>query len=262
MKLSKRLLALSILLGVVITSMSFISSVKAIAEVNILNHTGYRDSLWASLRWYHVVGEVENTGDVAVKWIEIEATFYDESDAMRATENDYIMSTLNPGRKAPFEITLMNEVLAAEVHHYDVRIVSYDIATPKPIGLEIPYQYDYIDRWDRMIIYGEIKNIGSMTATSVNVVATYYDTDGNVVGSARTYVQPSDIQPNLTIPFEISFWDTDRVDYVDSYALEAESNEYVLVPEFSTWSSILLILIVFTVATAICRRRLLKTPIQ
>jgi hypothetical protein len=254
----KKIILITLVLVTLITTISLISPVKAVAEVNILSHTGYIDSLG----WYNIVGEVENAGDVAVTWVEIEATFYDESDTMRATESDYITSTINPGRKAPFDITLMNEVLAAEVHHYDLRIVSYNTETPKPIGLEIPDHNSYIDWLDRMIIYGEIKNIGSMTATSVKVVATYYDTDGNVVGSAWTFVQPSDIQPNLTIPFEISFWDTDRVDYIDSYALEAESNEYVLVPEFFKWTSMLLLLVMLTVIITIYIRRLLKTPIH
>jgi hypothetical protein len=40
-----------------------------------------------------------------------------------------------------------------------------------------------------------------------------------------------------------------------------ESNVWVI-PEFPTWTSMLLILIVFTVATVIYKRRLTKTPIR
>ena len=38
--------------------------------------------------------------------------------------------------------------------------------------------------------------------------------------------------------------------------------QYTVIPEFPTWTSMLLILILLTVAIAICKRKLIKTPIQ
>jgi len=255
----KKIVLIAFVLVSLIATISFISPVKAVAEVNILSHTGYIDSLG----WYNIVGEVENTGDVAIKFVEIEATYYDVNNTLLATEDSYMtLNTLNPGRKSPFDITLMNEVLAAKVNNYSLTVLSFSVTSSKPIGLEIPSHTSYIDGWGWMTISGDIKNIGTITAAFVKVVATCYDTGGNVVDYGLTYVQPSDIQSNLTIPFEITLYDTERVPYVASYALEAESNEYVLVPEFSTWTSMLPILTVLTVLIAIYKRRLLKTPIH
>jgi len=43
---------------------------------------------------------------------------------------------------------------------------------------------------------------------------------------------------------------------------ENNQDNYPLIPEFPTWTSMLLILIVLAVAVAICKRRLLKTPLK
>ena len=55
---------------------------------------------------------------------------------------------------------------------------------------------------------------------------------------------------------ESGLWDTPYV--ID----EKNQDNYPIVPEFSTWTSMLLILIVLTVAIAIYKRRLLKTPLK
>jgi len=255
----KNILLTAFVLMFLIAAVSLISPAKAVAEVNILSNTGYIDSLG----WYNIVGEVENTGDVAVTWVEIEATFYDVNNTMLATEDSYMtLNTLNPGRKSPFDITLMNEVLAAKVNNYSLTVLSSSVTSSKPIGLEIPSHTSSIDEWGWMTISGDIKNIGTITATFVKIVATCYDTGGNVVDYGWTYSQPTDIQPNLTIPFEITLYDTERLPYIASYALEAESTQYVLIPEFPSWTQMLLLLVVLTGAIAIYKRKLLKTPIH
>jgi len=61
--------------------------------------------------------------------------------------------------------------------------------------------------------------------------------------------------PNATEIDGTGIWDTPYV--ID----ENNQDNYPIVPEFPTWTSMLLILIVLTVATIIYKRRLLKTPI-
>jgi parallel beta-helix repeat protein len=90
----------------------------------------------------------------------------------------------------------------------------------------------------------------------------------------------------LDVPPSISIWDDDYPsggnywsDYEEKYPNATEldgsgiwdtpyviddnnQDNYPIVPEFPTWTSILLILIILTVAVAITKRRLLKTPIR
>jgi len=61
--------------------------------------------------------------------------------------------------------------------------------------------------------------------------------------------------PNATEIDGTGIWNTPYV--IDEY----NQDNYPLVPEFPTWTSMLLILIVLTVAVAVYRRRL-KTPIH
>ena len=65
-----------------------------------------------------------------------------------------------------------------------------------------------------------------------------------------------DRYPNATELDGSGIWDTPYVIY------ENNQDNYPLVPEFPTWTSTLLILILLTVAIAIYKRRLLKTPIH
>jgi len=248
---------MSIFLGVLVASTSFISSVKAVADVDILSDIGYLDSLG----YYHVVGEVQNVGDQTVNYVKITATFHDSSDVVIATDFTYTeLDVLLVGRKSPFDLLLFDTTQSAKVDHYSLS-VTFSITSSLPMGLEILSNSSYIDGIGWMHIVGEIKNIGSVRATYVKVIATCYDEAGKVVDADFIYSDPSDIDPNQKAPFEILVT-SERVPYVDMYELTAESNQYTLVPEFPTWTPILLILIVLTVAIAIYRRRLFKTPIH
>jgi parallel beta-helix repeat protein len=62
--------------------------------------------------------------------------------------------------------------------------------------------------------------------------------------------------PNATELDGSGIWDTPYV--ID----DNNQDNYPIVPEFPTWTSMLLILIILTVAIAITKRRLLKTPIR
>ena len=256
MKISKSILTISIFLGAIVTSICFASPVKAVADVDILSHTGYLDSLG----YYHVVGEVQNVGDQTVNFIKIIATFYDSSHVVIAPDFTYTeLHVLLVGRKSPFDLFLFDTTQSAQVDHYSLS-VTFSATSPLPIGLEILSNSSYIDGIGWMHIVGEIKNMGSVKATYVKVIATYYNETGGVVDAEFTFSDPSDIDPNQTAPFDIILTSV-RVPYVDKYELTAESTQYALVPEFPTWTSILIILTVLTVVISVYKRRLL-TPIH
>ena len=234
MKLSKSLLAMSILVGVLSAPIIFISPVRAVADVDILSHTGYLDSSG----YYHVVGEVQNVGDQAVKLVKIEVTFYDSSNVVIATRFDLTMLyVLMVGRKSPFDIVLLDTTQSAKVDNYSLS-VTFSATSPIPIGLEILSHNSYVDESGSMhIIVGEIMNIAAEKASTVRVIATYYDGAGDVVAAMLTYLDPiqSDLDPGQTAQFEFLLSDEDRTPYVDTYGLTAESTEYacdVVEPEF------------------------------
>lgn len=224
--------------------------VYAATNVSILSHTGYLDSLG----YYHVVGEVQNTGDQAVNFVKVTATFYDSSDVVVATEFTYtILDVILPDRKSPFDIILTDAVQSTKIDHYSLS-VTFSAASPKPLGLEILSHSSYTDSIGWMHVVGEIKNIGSGTANYVKVIATFYDETGKVVAAEFAYSNPSDIEPGQKAPFEILLSD-ERAPYVASYELTAESTQYAIVPEFH--STITLLLLTIVSITLFVKRKLL-----
>ncbi|MDI6690478.1 MAG: FxLYD domain-containing protein [Candidatus Bathyarchaeota archaeon] len=200
----------------------------AAAQVNILTHSGWLDSIGH----YHVSGEVENVGDGAASFVKITATFYDSSDTVIATSFTYTrLSVLLPARKSPFEVLLIDTTQATKVHHYSLS-VKFSATSPIPIGLEILSNSSYIDAVGCMHVVGEIKNIATGNATYVKVIATFYNSTGHVVATDFTYSDPSDISPGQKAPFDVLLIHKNRAPLVATYALTAESNQYAVVSEF------------------------------
>jgi hypothetical protein len=52
-------------------------------------------------------------------------------------------------------------------------------------------------------IVGEVQNNGTEPVEFVKVAVTFYDNNGNVVGTEDTYADPSDLRPGIKAPFKI-----------------------------------------------------------
>lgn len=236
--MNRRILFLALVLFFT-TQAVFIQPVDAAPQVTILSHSGYTDIVG----FYHVVGEIHNTGDTPLEFVQITATFYDSSHIVVATSFTFsTLSVLLPGRKSPFEVLLIDSAQAAKVDHYALN-AEYDVYLAEfPKGLEILSHSSYEDIVGFLHIVGEIKNTGASTATFVQVAAACYDESGTVVASAFTFSDPYDLAPDQVAPFEVLVLDEDQVDLVTSYSLTAESEQYAIVPEFQTLIFILSLL--------------------
>lgn len=62
--------------------------------------------------------------------------------------------------------------------------------------------YDY--RTGLWHIIGEVLNNSDKEKESVKIVATFYDLDGNVIGTKNTYTDPDNILPSQSAPFDLS----------------------------------------------------------
>lgn len=220
---------------------SYIQPVTATAQVDILTHSGWISSTGS----YHVSGEVQNVGDSAVHYVKIIATFYDSSSTVVATDFTYTeLDVILAGRKSPFEVLFIEEAQVSKIHHYALA-VTFSVTSPLPVCLQLLSNSSYIGGTGSMHVVGEIKNIGTITATYVKIIATFYDSEGKVVATDFTYADPHDIEPNQVAPFDVLLIHKNRVPLVESYALTAESNQYAVIPEFPS----LIILPLFMIAT-------------
>ncbi len=224
-----------------------IQPAKALGDVKILSHSSFYDSL--NNLW--VVGEVENTGDMATKFTKITATFFDSSNQVIAIKSGYSeLDVLLPGRKSPFKILLTEGAGALNVHNYTLNVSWTNYAAGMALGLEILSNSSYIDEFGWMHVTGIIKNRGAIGASYVKVIATFYDSEGIVVGEDFAYAEPSYLSPNQTGTFDIELIYTQQVIKVARYSLTAESHEYALIPEIPSF----LILLSFMAATLLTVR--------
>jgi len=252
------------LIGVFVASADFVSPVNEVVDVTILSHTGYLDSSG----YYHVVGEIQNTGDEAITHVRIKATFIhslgyiEEIIAENSTWTE--LKVLLVGRKSPFEIVLLNKTQSALVDRYILSPCRPCIwtASPLPVSLEILSSSSYIDDTGRMHITGEIENIGGKKATGIKVIALYYNEAGKVVDTEFNYSDPRDIEPGQKALFSITL-NSERTPHVDRYELTAESTQYAAMVseptdngvEFPTWVLIPLFIVLAVIIAVYKRRR-------
>jgi hypothetical protein len=231
---------------------SFFQSAKALGNVKILSHSSFYDSL--NTLW--VVGEVENTGDMATQFTKVTATFYNSSNQVVAVETGYTeIDVLLPGRKSPFSIMLLKSSGSLEVYNYSLTVSWDNYAAGKPLALQFLSNSSTIDGRGHMHVLGEIKNTGSLTARFTKVIATFYDANGTVVGEEWDYTEPSDISPNQTAAFDIELIYTQQVMKVASYTLTAESMEYALIPEYNQTTIPLITLLALTLTLIVIRHK-------
>ncbi|MFZ7138362.1 MAG: FxLYD domain-containing protein [archaeon] len=217
-----------------VSSACLVNPVKAEANVEVVSHVSYVGHLSM-----YVVGEVQNTGDQPVEWVEITATFYDSNDSVMATEVGYSgVDVILPERKSPFHIILLDETMVANVDHYSLS-VSYEPTVAIEEKLSIVSDSSYIDELGGFIITGEVENTANTDATSVRVYATCYDESGNVVDTGMTNIYDP-IPAGQTASFEVTVL-TEDIETIASYQLTPESAEYAAIPEFSTLFMCLLV---------------------
>ena len=97
------------------------------------------------------------------------------------------------------------------------------------------------DHQNNLTISGIIENQGEITANMINVVATLYDYDGNVVNVSSVPIQPDFLRAGDNSFFIIPIHEKSQSIQVVDYTLIAESDEYAAVPEFPLGSGALLI---------------------
>ena len=211
-----------------------------------LFHGAYADILVENDQMYidgdnllHVVGEIVNYTDKPINQIQISATTFSNDNSKITTINSNIPShTIMPGMKAGFDI-LFSENDSSFVNHYKLDF-NYKIASAKNQVIEITSSKISRDSLDNFAIVGTVANQGEITANMINVVATLYDRDGNVVTVSKTQTQPDFLKPGDENFFLVPVFDKKQALSVVDYTISAESDEYTVVPEFPLGSGILL----------------------
>lgn len=128
-------------------------------------------------------------------------------------------------------------------------------------NLEISNSKSYVDSKGYMHLTGQVKNLGDVRATSLKVVAMFYDVVKIVIGVG--YSNLEDLPSKQTATFEILLSEKDIVPDVSSYYVTAESNEYVksgtvIIPEFPVEATSLITTVALATALLLSRKWLTK----
>ena len=143
-----------------------------------------------------------------------------------------------------------------DVDDYSLTVSWDDYEEGKEIGLEIISSDDQMDAVDWLHVTGEIKNIGTETATEVIVCATFYDSEGTVIGRDTEDVDPTTLSPEGIGTFDITLIYPELIEQVASYSLTAESENYALVPEFPILTTIFAALAIVALTALVYRKKL------
>ena len=94
---------------------------------------------------------------------------------------------------------------------------------------------------NNVLISGTLENNGEITANMINVIATLYDRDGDVLTVSKVQTQPDFLRAGETTRFVVPIYEkTQSLEAVD-YSIIAESDEFAAVPEFPLGTGALLI---------------------
>jgi len=246
MKYSQRILPLLVFLILLTSSLNSVSLIHASGQVRVLDDQGLVDESGA----YHILGEVENIGDTPITDVNITATGYGQLGEVLATSSTYAdLTVILPNEKSPFDVILTYVLTEQDVYNYSLSI-AYSAANSTPRALKILSNTTNIDSAGILYVDGIITNIGTGVAANVRVIATFFDSGGNVVWANEEYSEPHDILPSTNASFEVLVSDYSVVPLVASYALTAESVQQPITIESPNFPALPL-LIIATIVIAV-----------
>lgn len=165
----------------------------------------------------YVIGEVINESFIPVYAVKITAQFYDAANQLVATEDTYTsLSVTRPGERNPFKLVLSNA--PSSVSRYEL-VLSWNTTgflDYQPITVLSQQTRDNFG----VEVFGEIRNDQDREMRSIRVVATFYDSAGNVLETSAGFPSITTLAPGATSPYKISTFKSDLT--FASYIVQAE----------------------------------------
>jgi len=166
-----------------------------------------------------VVGEVRNASNSPIEGVQVAVSLTDKAGHAIGDQFGFALLKILPaGAKAPFSIPYTGGThdvakVSATVKadpSVQMQYTTVQVATKTGKALGTAYE-----------VTGTVSNSSSTPVTFANVVATFYDKGGNVVGAAHDVSDGSTIQPGGTASFNIVLQEQGAK--VAKYSLVAEA---------------------------------------
>lgn len=109
-------------------------------------------------------------------------------------------------------------------------LILQDVNATSPAGNEEDI-YSIPIEGDMYRITGHVSNNDTVRFSGVRVSAVLLDSNGQPIGEGSAHTTPSGIQPSLTAPFEINFFNTSvkgGIDAIGNFTLRVDGNRQAL----------------------------------
>jgi hypothetical protein len=220
---------LLILLALSASTVVLVPTAKSqIDSIKILSYSYYIDNLGL----LDVVGEIQNVGTNTIGNVTIDGTIT-TADDVRAGSGCYaLVSDLLPQQKAPFYMEFYPENTFYGTW-YGVSIQSIDlyVSHAEPTSnylypdMAIESKQGSVAADGSYTVSGTVKNTGSQSATDVRVVATFYNSQNEVVAIGYTDpLTPNPVAPQHSASYNVGAFDRNQSfvpanQTIDRYAL-------------------------------------------
>ena len=225
-------------------------SIAAAPNAVIQNDTGYADSSG----YYHVVGEVKNTGDVWLQSILVSAILKDaQGGTVDVKQGSPWLTQVPPQISVGFDVIEMDLTKSATIRSYALSF-TYQTGKPLPALLEIENLTSTKNSVGWLQVQGNVANVGDSASDNTVVTGTFYGSDGRVVSVTFTTLTDSTIPPGTSQPFTLTIVDANRSNLVRTYSVAAEGVEYTSVSELP-WQPMIVTGFVLILSLLVLRKR-------
>jgi len=185
--------------------------------VAILSSTGYVSKTGR----FFAVGEVQNIAEYNIEGVTVNVDFFDSEDRLIGSKLAKLdMPILLPGQKLPFE----SDFLEQDISSFKLKVSdSRKSDWTQYLGFEI---LNHRNRYEPGVYYsvlGDIRNKLNEQRNFVDIVATFYDENGIVVGMKYAYMNIEDFRPGQSFEFELRFTEPGVIGKIANYTVQARS---------------------------------------
>ena len=181
------------------------------ADLEIVSLNSYTDSIG----YLNVVGEIKNNSEQNVNYVQPVVSFKNSSgDTIDSSSTYTFLDVLKPGQTAPFKVSIKN---SEDIAEYAVQVQGSYGGSKR--NLEITNSNSNVDSIGYLNVNGEIKNNSNSDLQYVEVIASFYNKNGEIVDAAYTYAQMDIVNAGSTSPFKISIQNKDSI---EKYKLQVQ----------------------------------------
>ncbi len=250
-------------------------------NVQVLSYSWYYDSEYNDVL---VIGEVQNIGPNNIEFIALSGALnsLDGEDQAWSTTTAYANEIL-PQQRAPFRMYFFADYSYSQDFNWslgDYSNIQFEVLEANQTenyqypDLEIVDDTHQIDSTGLYTVTGTVKNIGDETAGKLWVVATFYNTTGDVIATGFSdYLFPDPLEPDQTYlePNQTASFSLNTVDAFPDFSPELRQIPYKIadyslsiqteapiIPEFPLGTIIVPLLMVSSLIMLIFRIKLYR----